>query len=112
MKNPPTIQRVLALVFLLLFTFSMAPKKYLHDLVADHTDFYGYSNGDNETTVSKAGFNCDCEELVVTAPFVPASFSADFALPTQHNSFVISFHRQFNLITQYTKDLRGPPSVA
>lgn len=112
LKNRETIRKFFALVLLLIFTFSATPKKYLHDLVADHSDFYGVVSGDDSDIVTKTGFNCHCEDLVVSIPFIQTTFSTDFSLSYLYEEFAAASYRQFNLITKYTKDLRGPPGVA
>lgn len=99
-------------MLLLVFSFSAAPKKYLHDLVADHTDYYASHAGNETAVVTKADFNCDCEDLVVSTPFIQTTFLTDFALSTLYQEFIAASYRQFNLTTQYTKDLRGPPAIA
>jgi hypothetical protein len=111
LKNNTVIQKVLALAMLLIFAFSITPKKYLHDLVADHTDYYSFHIS-TEASVGQAGFNCHCDDLVVSTPFIPTAFTTDISLPTLYNEYVVTSFRQFNLSTQYTKDLRGPPAIA
>jgi hypothetical protein len=74
-----TIGGILAFVMLLLFSFSITPKKYLHALLANHTDnrFQAFTD---EASVSQKGFNCDTDDIVVKAPFVGAMKSFVFSL--------------------------------
>lgn len=96
---------------LMLFVFSITPKKYLHDLVANHTDFYSTYAG-SETAVHKAGINCDCEDLVVSTPFVEAGIEEFNGQPKVCSS-LLTPHHPFHYPTQYaTKDSRGPPALA
>lgn len=102
--------RVLAFVMLLLCTFSITPKKYLHDWIADHRDFYSFNSGD-QATFSQAGFHCPCEDLVVSVPFIEASFDENLPavfIYAETSSFLSPF---LYLKTPVTKDSRGPPSL-
>jgi hypothetical protein len=105
-----SIQRFLASVLLLVFAFSITPKKYLHDLVADHEDFYSCYSGD-ETTVSTAGFNCHCDDLVVSTPFVKTVFESALSPAPVHKAFPSSTYHFFFYSTSSAKDSRGPPSL-
>ena len=111
MRGQITIQRVLAFAMLLIFMFSITPKKYLHDLVADHTDFYGLSLK-GKATLSQSGLNCHAEDLVVSTPFIESTGCPDFSIkPLYKDSHAT------DLLFQYTqsltaKDSRGPPGIA
>ena len=96
---------------MLLFTFSIMPKKYLHDLVANHEDFYSLHFGD-KTTVSQTGFNCQCEDLVVSTPFIQTSFGLNISSLYVYKELASSPIIIFFLNTYTTKDSRGPPSIA
>lgn len=111
MKNLSIIRKSLALVMLLIFTFSITPKKYLHDLIADHTDFYSFHSGD-EATYSQKGFNCQCEDLVVSTPFIEASFELSLSTEVYRKEFTSSSYHFYFLQTNRTKDSRGPPAIA
>lgn len=111
MRGQLTIQRILAFVMLLIFMFSITPKKYLHDLVADHTDFYGVSLK-GKVTLSQSGFNCHTEDLVVSTPFIESTSCPNFSIDPLYKESPYT-----DLLFQYsqsfiTKDSRGPPSIA
>jgi hypothetical protein len=110
LKNRSIIQQSLAFVMLLLFTFSITPKRYLHDLIANHEDFYSFHSG-GETTVTKTSINCQCEDLVVSTPFVEASFELSLSSLVYHKEFASSSYHSYFLNTCSTKDSRGPPAV-
>ena len=112
LDNQETIRKFLAFVLLLVFTFSATPKKYLHDLVADHTDLPAAQLDQQTKVIVKAGFNCQCEDLVVSTPFIEAAFSTEISLPKLHMEAAAASCREVNLTTQYAKDLRGPPGMA
>lgn len=95
---------------LLLFSFSITPKNYLHDWAASHVDVYAYHTGD-ETAFNLAGFNCDCQDLVVSTPFIEASFNLNVGtLPAHTDLPVSSYYFSFSN-TYRTKDSRGPPAI-
>ncbi len=112
LNNCAIIRRILAFVLLLIFMFSSTPKKYLHDLIADHSDYYGFVHSDSDATISKAGFNCHCDDLVVATPFMKATFATGLSATTLFAEFVAAAYSRASITTLYTKDLRGPPGVA
>ncbi|HVY75471.1 MAG TPA: hypothetical protein VG890_11610 [Puia sp.] len=69
MNYTPFIRRIFAALSLLLFTFSATPKKFLHDILANHKDTERVST--TEPVFYASGFQCHCEDLVVVAPFLP-----------------------------------------
>ncbi|MBC7826213.1 MAG: hypothetical protein H7122_00600 [Chitinophagaceae bacterium] len=96
---------------LLLFSFSVTPKKYLHDWVANHTDFYSPHSAD-ETSYSQAAYNCHCEDPVVSTPFIDASFDLNLPFLLVYKEIPsFTYHFLFSN-TSGTKDSRGPPSIA
>lgn len=111
MANHFIIRRILAGLLLLLFVFSITPKKYWHDLVANHTDYYGFYQG-SELAVQKAGINCGCEDLVVTTPFLEPGVAEWRALPASVKPELTSPPLFYLPATTATKDSRGPPAQA
>ena len=96
---------------LLVFSFAITLKQYLHNLLADHTDYYGFTSGD-EVTIGKTGFNCSTEDLVVPTPFIESSIEQPFYEQADYQEFsAVPYHFHF-LSASTTKDLRGPPSAA
>jgi hypothetical protein len=62
------IRRFSAAFFLLLFAFCVTPKRFLHDLLANHQDTERTASL-LVTEVSASGFHCHCDNLVVMTPF-------------------------------------------
>ena len=105
------IQQLLSGLLLLVFTFSIAPRQFLHDAIANHTDKRYSVLPANGHQVSKTGFFCKCDDLVAESPFTddvqqysivsPRSFSvqAPVALYFFYSSPVFFFA------------LRGPPAA-
>jgi hypothetical protein len=95
---------------LMIFIFSITPKKYLHDLVANHTDFYGYSSP-IEKAIHAPGLDCDADDQVVTVPFnesIPA-YSFEY-----NNSNTLNYSTTYKYLLasiSATQDVRGPPRI-
>ena len=68
---------------LIVFAFSVTPRILLHSLVADHRDTPRKHNNSTEQQLSKTGFNCNCDNLVVESPFVNNYVSIELQLTQQ-----------------------------
>jgi len=108
LTQPSIIRRFSAAFFLLLFSFCVTPKRFLHDLLANHRDTE--RAGDQPAQqVFAAGFHCHCDDLVVMAPFLadihpaeaPAMASARFSYAEQLSGFVFRYLPHTGV--------RGPP---
>jgi hypothetical protein len=64
-----TIKSFVSGALLCLFSLSITPKQWLHNIFADHKDFYTHTVGDH-LQFTKSGFHCDCDNLVVNTPFI------------------------------------------
>ena len=112
LAQKPIIKQLLAGVLLLVFTFSIAPKKYLHDAIANHTDkSIIVAPGDN-AQLSHAGFICKADNLVAESPFTNEAQHFDFAAVQ-----VFSVKQSLPLYHFYSSavfffELRGPPSFS
>ena len=70
MKHSHTSKRFLAAVFLLLFSFCVTPKRFLHDMLANHKDAQPFASIPAQQ-ISQSGFRCQTDDLVVEVPFLP-----------------------------------------
>ena len=110
MKNSILIKRFLAAVFLLLFSFCVTPKRFLHDLLANHKDAQ-YCDSLPPQQISTSGFHCNLDDLVVVAPFLPGIQSNDQVILS---SAPLSFSDPLlSVVYLYLShhDGRGPPPV-
>ena len=106
-----TIQRVLSSFLLVLFAFSITPKKVLHDLVANHRDTHSKASQDNTTTkIVKAGFNCNTEDLVVESPYIENSCTIELPEPSSLSLIFSERPVNFYYFHQLFAELRGPPA--
>jgi hypothetical protein len=97
---------------LLLFAFSITPKKPLHDFFANHKDTPVKSSGNKTEQFSQAGFNCNCENLVVEFPFAASSFTETPGRPVIYRSVPYSqIIDVFHPAPPRYFELRGPPTV-
>ena len=108
MYKNQTIRRVVSGLLLCFFTFSATPKKWVHDLFANHKDFYTSATGKHVQFVN-TGFHCDCDNLIVNTPFLQVDGpkeSVSLKLFGSHESFTFAdFHTGHSFVFH----LRGPP---
>ncbi|MDP4147919.1 MAG: hypothetical protein Q8927_03260 [Bacteroidota bacterium] len=97
---------------LLLFAFSMTPKRPLHDLLANHRDVPVKSFGGKIKQLSKSGFNCRCESLVVESSFIGIAFPCLPEPPVIHGQAPCMLTNEGCRQTPPLYfELRGPPAV-
>jgi hypothetical protein len=109
MKNSLLIKRYLAAFFLLLFSFCVTPKRFLHDILANHKDAQPFASIP-VPQISQSGFRCQTDDLVVVAPFLPG-IQANF--PVTFDSSPLGFSEPIQTIFfVYLSDAdgRGPPA--
>jgi hypothetical protein len=94
LKYSITIRQVSAAFFLLLFSFCVTPKRFLHDMLANHKDAPS-SSAHAVEQIAASGFHCHIDDLVVMAPFLPEIQSADVQIklssPVRFSEPVSSF---------------------
>lgn len=108
----PYIRKSLAVFFLALFAFGITPRLTLHNLVANHKDGRTRSvlPDPYSTQLSKASFNCQCDNLISESPFVmQASVHVAIAV-TCFKSFTARYAEFVFTAAQYCSCLRGPPA--
>ena len=108
-----SIRKSLTAFALVIFAFSIIPKKLLHHLFANHKDTrYKPAPGHTHQQKINTGYiQCPCDDLVVECPFISdnniktsISFSFTLQLSETTNSFNSSIPLSFGL--------RGPPAIA
>jgi len=96
---------------LIVFAFSVTPKILLHNLVADHRDTPRSQNHSKQNQLSKTGFNCNCENLVVESPFVNDFIPLNLSIATQFAQEQIVYTDDFHSLNYFYFELRGPPAI-
>jgi len=112
LKTNFTIKKVSAAVLLLFFVFSITPKKILHDIIASHKDTRSVLLPVDTPIklLSKAGFHCQCDNLVAGGPFLQSnSFYKEF-IPSFFCIQQSGFVNQFCFSSRHVFALRGPPN--
>jgi hypothetical protein len=109
LKQSNTIRKISAAFFLLLFSFCITPKRFLHDILANHKDAQPFASVPLQQ-ISQSGFRCQTDDLVVEAPFLPG---------IQANLQILSYATQLGfsepiqtVFFEYLSDAdgRGPPA--
>jgi hypothetical protein len=111
LKRKTAIQKTIAIVLILVFAVSVAPKAWFHDLVADHKDLPDCRQLHHSKVFHYQGFNCHFDDLVVTAPFVSSGEQAPLFTGLQPNKEQpVSYTSPLQALSQ-TKESRGPPCL-
>jgi hypothetical protein len=114
LRPSSVIHRLLAGWLLLLFAFSITPKKFLHNLVANHRDAtaINFSREDKSASqLSKAGYHCPCEQLVVQTPFVYQPATIDYTVAPVFVVYQDQHFVSIHTVTPHVSFLRGPPAL-
>jgi hypothetical protein len=98
---------------LVLFAFSITPKKWLHDWVANHKDTAGkFFVHHSNTQVGKAGYNCHADDLVVESPFIETDLPAQLSVSPVFIFRFVEDPGDFHSANLFFFSLRGPPAIA
>ena len=104
------IRQLLAGVLLLVFTFSITPKKFLHDAFANHKDKPALISSGNTLQFGLSGFMCKCDNLVAESPFTDEAAYFHFVpfqfFSVQKDPALYHFYSS----TFFFFELRGPPA--
>ena len=108
-----TIRQILAVVMLLVFTFSITSQKTIHDLVAKHSDKLRCDVHKNLPIeqVENSSIHCSHDNLVATSPFVEFNFNIELEQSISNiatNTQLLNFYFYNN---NYSLDSRGPPAI-
>ena len=102
---------MIAGVLLILFAFSITPKKVLHDLVVDHADTIVSDHSEEFSHFHTTGFHCNLDNLVAESPFTAQHDHFEFipvlSFPVQQEAFLYSYYAD----TCFFSELRGPPAT-
>ncbi|PWT76121.1 MAG: hypothetical protein C5B59_07265 [Bacteroidetes bacterium] len=110
MNKHPIIKRALAGFMILLFAFCVTPKKLLHDLIADHRDTPFSLASPSQQQIEYSGFRCNCDNLVVESPFIPAIEPAALFISFFYKESSSPASHQAEPAYYFDIDSRGPPA--
>jgi len=94
---------------LVVFAFAITPKRFLHNLVANHNDTTYRKLTTGKTELSKAGFNCQVDNLVATSPFTNTNEKPEIEHPVFLFSYVQDVIASYLPSSHISVSLRGPP---
>lgn len=108
-----TIRKIVGLVMLVVFAFSITPQKTIHDLVAKHSDPTKCNVHKDVPVdqVEKTSIHCSYDNLVVASPFVDYQFSIQIEQPEKSiikNTLLSSFEISD---LPHSFESRGPPVI-
>jgi hypothetical protein len=96
---------------LLVFTFSITPRKYLHDAIATHKDKTSQLSPEQGSQYSNAGFICKCDDLVAESPFTnDVQYFNCIQLPVFSVRLSAALYH-FQSTHVFFFELRGPPAA-
>jgi hypothetical protein len=109
-----TIKKIIGIVLLVVFAFGITPKRTLHNLIADHRDGKAVASkaSCDDTVLSRAAFNCQCDNLVVQSPFIPGIAPVTLRLPVHTVCYQAMIIQDACSAALFHSDLRGPPHTA
>jgi hypothetical protein len=102
------LKHISALLLLCVFTLGITPRKTLHDWFANHKDSTSAIPSGKTQQLTKAGFNCKCDDLVAESIFVTFSSLIVVNFPSL-NSFVSFSIPSLVSLSLFHNNLRGPP---
>lgn len=113
MYKKTIIKNLSALLLLLVFAFSITPKKTWHDLIATHQDgkqaSYDYTAQGEQ--LHKSVIHCSCELQVAESPFIAIPIGLEWAdLPVFSNHY-FAFSQDPSFQQTHFYGLRGPPAA-
>src|ERR1019366_3537341 len=94
------LKNISTILLLFVFTLGITPKKTLHDWFANHKDSTSSIPPGKTQHLTKAGFNCNCDDLVAESHFVAFSSLIVVNFPSLHS---------FVSLSLFHNNLRGPP---
>lgn len=95
---------------LVIFVFSITPKRFLHNVFAKHTDSKSKTATGRPYQLTTSGYDCDCDNLVAESVFLGSINIFEIHLPSSF-TFYISDNISFSSAPQIFSPLRGPPVV-
>jgi hypothetical protein len=94
------------------FSFSITPKRFLHDAIAAHRDNISISAPENTLQVSHTVFSCKADNLVAESPFTEPGKSCFFSPFPFFADEQGSIRYHFFSSAVFFFEHRGPPDGA
>ena len=108
-----TIRSFIAVLLLLVFTFSISSQKAVHDIVAKHSDQVKCEVHKSVPIdqVEKSGIHCIQDNLIANTPFANFSFTIHLTHPViaqTRNTVLLYFYFSSQ---SFSIESRGPPTA-
>jgi len=111
LRKNQTIRAILGSFLLLMFVVGITPKRYWHDMLADHKDSFSQLHTGKDQQVNKPVFNCDWNMQVATSPFTQEDeITVPAPLPAHSRHYQVTKSAVFAVPIFY-HCLRGPPAI-
>lgn len=108
------IQKFIAGLLLVVFAFGISSKRSWHNLVANHKDgklsTAVVDHHHKGAGVSKAAFNCQCDDLISESPFVATIATTGIASFDHRPVFFAAIPAAPYAAAVFSLSLRGPPA--
>ncbi|HEX3025464.1 MAG TPA: hypothetical protein VHP12_09650, partial [Chitinophagaceae bacterium] len=107
-----SLKKLTAMFLLVIFMFSITPKRVLHSIFANHTDSQTVnlnSSAKRVAQIFKSGFNCQIDSLVVESSFLQPVSDCGVLLNRHFSILKIKKYAPFAISPANDISLRGPP---
>jgi hypothetical protein len=106
-----SISKIVAGVLLIVFTISVTPKKYFHDILSHHQDELFTPSNAATGGLNHYQFSCGFVDIAIVVPFLPA-----FGYYSEHYETAHPYRGTYTIKRVWgdavlQKSLRGPPSA-
>jgi len=111
LKKREQIKFFFAFCLLVLFTISVTPKIYFHDVIANHKDVVSLCHHPQKVKacLHPKSFNCQLDDLVITAPYLILPIVHSLSVHSHFQSFSSAYSSSFTKHYLIHKESRGPP---
>ena len=99
------------MLMLVMFTVSIIPKRLLHDIFKTHKHSSTKILGNEKVNISKADFDCNCNEQIANSPCTLHKDATCVAILHLYKNFNVANNCNKLLKTYYFFELRGPPII-
>jgi len=107
MKRKPIIKTIVCSYLLVLFALSITPKRFVHNVFANHTDKQSQKSTGSSDQLSSSTYNCDDDNQVAEPGLISSECFETPSLFTFSNYIVKNI--SFTSSTANYSSLRGPP---
>ncbi len=111
MKFNRTISKIVAGVLLIVFTISVTPKKYFHDVLSHHQDVLFTPSNTATSNLGHYQYSCGFVDIAIVVPFLPVFgyYPGRFeAVHPDQGAYAI---KRFTFDPAFQEPLRGPPAT-